>query len=59
VDYVSEPCSNWGDIFSLSGIKEMNYNQLYKNDPYTSIPDDGLKLETSTGETNYTVGFLE
>ena len=36
----------------------MNYNQLQKNDPYTSISDDGLKMETLAGETDCTVGVL-
>jgi len=49
------PCTKWGGLLSLSGIKEMNYNQLYKNGPYTSISDDGLKMETLVGGKDCTI----
>jgi len=46
------PAQKWGGLISLSDIKEISYKKLYKNDPYTSNTDDGLKMETSAGETN-------
>jgi len=45
-------------LFSLSGINEINYKQLYKNDPYTSNSDDALKMETLDGEMDYTVTWI-
>jgi len=56
--YISGPCSEWGGLLSLSGIKEINYKQIYKNDPYMYNSNDGLKMETSTTETNNMAGYL-
>jgi len=58
VGYVSRPCSKWGGLLSLNGNKEVNYNQLYINDPYTSNLCHGRKMENSVGETGCMVGFL-
>lgn len=52
------PAQWWGGLLSLSGIKDIMYKQLYKNDPYTSSAYDDLKMESSTGERDITIGFL-
>ena len=54
----SSHVQQWGGLILLSGIKEISYKKLYKNDPYTSNPDDGLKMESSSGETYVTTEFL-
>lgn len=41
------PAQNWGGLISLSGIKEISYKKIYKNNTYTSNLDDGLEMETS------------
>jgi len=56
--YVFKPYSKWGGLLSLNGSKEMNYNQLYKNDPYTSNLNHGRKTQISDVETNITIGFI-
>ena len=54
----SSPAQQWGGLLSLTGIKEISYKKIYKNYPYTSNPDDGLKMERSTRETADTTGFV-
>lgn len=50
--------NQWGGLHSLSGMRKKSRIIIYKKESYTSIMENGLKIESSVAETGISIEFL-
>lgn len=50
--------NQWGVLHSLSGMRKKSTIIIYQKESYTSIMENGQKMESYVAETSITIEFL-